>query len=872
MPFRIRILLLLVFCFPLTGPSCAEPGSKLDAVLKTAIGQVPPQQWRGRVAGARRQDHTVGVLVKTLDGGEELERVLVGFHGQITSRHGDILALRLPVEALSKVDALTSVAYIEASHSFFSQLDEVSKAEGVNLSGVRSEYADVTGRGVVVGIIDTGIDTAKAAFQTPEGETRVLYTWDQYDDNSQRRPRFTRNDGSTQVLDFGAEYTSADIDSGFYVGTDIDGHGTHVAGIAAGRDALFPGMAPQSSLISVINDGGDDESGFEIFDLSGSGPNLDAYSYMISRRDELGLPMVVNQSQGTLMGPHDGSSLYEQALQNDIEQHNFLICISAGNDQLEDKHALDSIPAHGTATIDLAFEQEIPEADVILANSVEVWFDQGPQPRLSVELYDDEEFTTLVGTVGPLSFEQVGRFDIPNTDRSVVVEKELPSALNGDNRFFLTLVGAPTDDDSLYLRLVFENSNGASQPVDLYVQQGNDTMFVSDLASRSGTLGVPGTTPGAITVGAYTTRTQWTDVDGNIANAAGTTLYALAPFSSIGPPRNLALYQGVNAVKPDLCAPGDAIVSQLSSQLEVDDDDRREIFEDGEHLVYSGTSMSTPVVAGVVALMLQDNPVATPEQIKTWLFEGCRSDSFTGAVPNDEWGHGKLDALAAFQAVVSPQPILSKVTLLPVELSGQQHYRLSGERIALSHQILVDGVALAPSAVEWIDHREVRFEVVADRQFSTITVVNLKAPVDRRSATLAVDSESGGGTPISGQGGAAFLPDSSGGFCFIATAAYGSPLEPKVAVLRNFRDRCLLKNSAGRAFVDYYYRTSPPFALYIARHETARTAVRLALTPIVWTVAQPAWSAMLAFSLMLGVLTWRRRRSGVLPTVNVNRP
>ena len=333
---------------------------------------------------------------------------------------------------LGKVDALAAlpeVVRIESSRPLLSELD-VSVPE-IRANAVHTGSPALKGTGVIVGIIDSGIDFAHQCFRKADGTSRILSIWDQ-----SLTP--TGSERSPAGYTYGVEYTKANIDAALATANptssvrhqDSDpGHGTHVAGIAAGDGSVagnskpaftFVGVAPEADIIFVANSAGTP-------DLGDSAATLDAAKYIFEKAAALNKPVVINLSQGDNMGPHDGTSLLERGLDNLLGGPGRIFVKSAGNAGADNIHASGTVAAGGTEQVQFT----VPAGDTS-PETLDIWY-YGPD-RFGITITTPGGHTTTPVNPGAAP----SSINLPNGNRLLIVSR-LNDPNNHDNRIYIQL-------------------------------------------------------------------------------------------------------------------------------------------------------------------------------------------------------------------------------------------------------------------------------------------------------------------------------------------------------------------------------------------------------------------------------------------------
>jgi subtilisin family serine protease len=620
---RYGIIFLLIatqislLCAQSISTSYPRVKSKIDPLLQQAIVQKEKMPARPLTQATSIESYKAGTRLSAVSGDvvavlikcdDDINKYTNSIDGiRIGSRHGNIYTALVPLQSVAKLAQLTAVKYIEASRRLYSSLDLSRPKTGAD---VLQELPDLTkrltGKGVIIGFTDSGINTDHPNFKLPDGRTRILYVWDQ---------NATSGGVPPAEFSYGIEKDSSAINAHAWSMADSNDHGTHVSGIAAGNgrySMYYIGMAPEADIIMVANK--DDDLWNHGSTTAGT---LDGFDYIRTKANALHKRFVINTSQGTNLGPHDGTTLFEQALNADVAAGG-IHCVSAGNEAIKSRHA--------SAVVSASSPQEI-HCELIKNGydlPMDIWYEANDRMVLRIKEMDDTSYVSLFPPV-----DSTITYSLSSAD--VTVTTKIGSPLNGDNEIFITI--HPTKQGVCYLRLQFSAYNGNTLPdggrVDLWLERYPFAGFTTNV-DWSITLGMPACADSAITVASYNNRTGYGLVD-DISN-----------FSSRGPRRD-------GVMKPEIAGIGGMVISSVGS---------------GGYETFSGTSMSSPHVAGAIALLLQQDSTLKNYQIRNKLLTTATADGFTGSVPNPVWGYGKLNVLKAAGYYGIPIIAASKDTIL----------------------------------------------------------------------------------------------------------------------------------------------------------------------------------------------------------------
>ncbi|MEM4288428.1 MAG: S8 family peptidase [Candidatus Caldarchaeum sp.] len=483
-----------------------------------------------------------------------------------------------------------------------------------NLKGVNAEAVD--GTGVLIALVDTGVDYTHPAFRSKDGRNRILYIWDQTVDG--RHP---------EGFGYGHECLPSEVADGSCPEKDTVGHGTVIASIAAGSsygEWGLRGVAPGAELI-VVKSGGPACGGSRwFFNEKGL---IDGIAYAVEKARLLGRRLVVVLSLGTDVGGHDGSTPLEKTL-DAWAGEGVVFIVAAGNSAADGRHVTGVLTTGRNTTLTWTIPPETSQASLSLVIGRE------DSARLYITTPDEKTSLLTLNKTNNVGGFLVEAFLWQHESLKEVL-LEITSSRRLEGVWRLTISADSVRSGRWHAWVETDTCSNESEAF----AAGLDYTI-----SQESTVTIPGTARKVLTVGAYTTRTEWTAGDRrwNVAGDVGGLEY----YSGRGPTTD-------GRTKPDIVAPGGVIIAAGSR-----DAVRKPYTPGGLTAVSRGTSMSAPHAAGVAALALQLAPNLAVEELFNVLRRNARVDEKTGPIPltgSNLWGWGKLNADIAYVANITIQ-------------------------------------------------------------------------------------------------------------------------------------------------------------------------------------------------------------------------
>ena len=637
---------------------------------------------KGRRSLAKQQERllTAFVRIAPADGLQVLE----DYGCKIYAQQGDVVIASIPLSNLGALSDHPSVHRIEASPSSHLTMDTTVTITGVDKiqnPDLRIPHSPYTGKGVVVGVMDVGFDLTHPNFYDPlTHRYRISALWDQLSP-----------DTVGSEFPVGRDFVGPDAvreQQRSYDGL-IQGHGTHTLGIAAGSgyDSPYRGIAYDADICLVSNAINGDIDLIDSTDYDKYTTAVDGlgFKYIFDYADRQHKPCVASLSEGYTPFLDEEDVLYAYFLYNLLGPGHIIVA-SAGNQSIVNTYMKKA-------------KDQAEAGAFINTPGDSAYYKIKTKDPLSLSLYafTDENSVDVLHLLSSAFGDQDQLIDTlfinNHADTCAIQLERYESKFGSDTIYTIQLIANKPFNEMPDIAMVFD---GADTEAELYgslsyALKGSGYAPKWVQAEIGHNVLAPGCFPSVICVGATAHRLGFTNYEGNYQDkSAGMTVGLRSNYSSYGPAMT-------GMQKPEVVAPGNNIISSFSSFYIEDNPDRQK--NDVAHFDYegrtyawtadTGTSMSAPVVAGIIALWLQANPNLNTNDIRDIMEHTCRHPVDTLDYPNDQYGYGEIDAYRGLLYVLGLDSV-----------DGISHHQPSSATLRLQgRQLYVNGATQGSLAI-----------------------------------------------------------------------------------------------------------------------------------------------------------------------------